>query len=135
MSKQGLLLIGHGSRLNYNKELVTATAELMDEKTDEYLLRSCFMENSSPSVLEGIDSMKKEDIDLLVVVPLFLAKGVHVLHDIPEHLGLKSGESRGNFILEDGKEIPLVYADPIGKDPLLAEIMLKNAKTAIQTHL
>jgi len=135
MSKQGLLLIGHGSRLNYNKELVTATAELMDEKTDEYLLRSCFMENSSPSVLEGIDSMKKEDIDLLVVVPLFLAKGVHVLHDIPELLGLKSGESRGNFILEDGKEIPLVYADPIGKDPLLAEIMLKNAKTAIQTHL
>ena len=135
MSKQGLLLVGHGSRLNYNKELVTATAELMDEKTDEYLLKSCFMENSSPNVLEGIDSMKKEDIDLLVVVPLFLARGVHVLHDIPDLLGLKSGESRGNFLLSNGKEIPLVYADPIGNDPLLADIMLKNAKAAINTYL
>jgi len=135
MSKQGLLLVGHGSRLNFNKELVTATAELIDEKTDEYLLRSCFMENSSPNVVEGLDSMKKEDIDLLVVVPLFLAKGVHVLHDIPELLGLRSGEYRGNFTLANGKEIPLVYADPIGKDPLLAEIMLKSAKNAISAHL
>jgi sirohydrochlorin cobalto/nickelchelatase len=135
MSKQGLLLIGHGSRLNYNKELVTATAELIGEKTDEYLLRSCFMENSSPNVVEGLDFMKKEDLDLLVVVPLFLSKGVHVLHDIPELLGLKTGERRGSFTLENGKEIPLVYADPIGKDPLLADIMLTNAKAAISAHL
>ena len=135
MSKQGLLLIGHGSRLNFNKELVTATAELIDEKTDEYLLRSCFMENSSPNVAEGLDSMKKEDIDLLVVVPLFLAKGVHVLHDIPELLALRSGEYRGNFTLANGKEIPLVYAEPIGKDPLLADIMLNSAKRAISAHL
>ena len=135
MSKQGLLLIGHGSRLSFNKELVTATAELIDEKTDEYLPRSCFMENSSPNVAEGLDSMKKEDIDLLVVVPLFLAKGVHVLHDIPELLALRSGEYRGNFTLANGKEIPLVYAEPIGKDPLLADIMLNSAKRAISAHL
>ncbi len=59
MSKHGLLLIGHGSRLHHNKELFTSTAELMDEKTDEYMIRSCFMENSSPTVIEGIDEMKK----------------------------------------------------------------------------
>jgi len=135
MCKQGLLLIGHGSRLNYNKELITSTAELMGEKTDEYLIKTCFMENSSPNVLDGLNAMKCEEIEILVVVPLFLAKGVHVLQDIPELLGLKSGECRGNFVLANGKEIPLIYADPIGKDPLLAEIMLKNAHTAISTYL
>jgi len=135
MSKHGLLLIGHGSRLHHNKELATATAELMDEKTDEYLIRSCFMENSSPTVLEAVDSMKNEELDLLVVVPLFLAKGVHVLHDIPELLGLKTEEYRGNFTLANGKEIPLVYAEPIGKDPLLADLMLKNAQIAINSYL
>ena len=93
------------------------------------------MENSSPNVVEGLDFMKKEDLDLLVVVPLFLAKGVHVLHDIPELLGLKTGERRGSFTLENGKDIPLLYADPIGKDPLLADIMLTNAKAAISAHL
>jgi len=135
MRKQGLLLIGHGSRLNYNKELITSTAELMNEKTDEYLIKTCFMENSSPTVLEGLNSMKSEDIELLVVVPLFLAKGVHVLQDIPELLGLKSGESQGSFILANGTKIPLMYADPVGKDPLLADIMLKNAKLALNAHL
>ncbi|ABN07255.1 cobalamin (vitamin B12) biosynthesis CbiX protein [Methanocorpusculum labreanum Z] len=135
MRKHGLLLIGHGSRLNYNKELITSTAELMTKKTDEYLIKTCFMENCSPTVLEGLDSMKTEDIDRLVVVPLFLAKGVHVLMDIPELLDLKSGESRGSFVLADGTKIPLVYAEPIGKDPLLADIMLKNANAALNTHL
>ncbi|HJJ53373.1 MAG TPA: sirohydrochlorin nickelochelatase [Methanocorpusculum sp.] len=135
MSKHGLLLIGHGSKLQHNKELATSTAELMGKKTDEYLIRSCFMESSSPTVIEGIDQMKKEDIDLLVIVPLFLAKGVHVLHDIPELLGLKTKEYRGNFVLANGKNIPLVYADPIGKDPMLADLMLKNAQNAISAHL
>ena len=78
MSKNGLLLVGHGSRLQYNKELITTTAQMMAEKTDKYLIKSCFMENSAPTVPEGLDAMRNEDLDLLVVVPLFLAKGIHV---------------------------------------------------------
>jgi len=67
---------------------------------------------------------------MLVVVPLFLAKGVHILEDIPELLGLPKGQRRGSFDL-DHRTVPLVYADPIGRDPLLAELMLKNAYKAI----
>jgi sirohydrochlorin cobaltochelatase len=135
MSKKGLLLIGHGSRLQYNKELITTTARVMADKTDEYLIKSCFMENSVPTVPEGLDAMRDEDLDALVVVPLFLAKGIHVLRDIPELLGLESGSTRGLFVLTDGREIPVVYAEPIGIDPLLAELMLKNAGKALDTQL
>jgi sirohydrochlorin cobaltochelatase len=134
MSKQGLLLIGHGSRLNYNKELATSTAELMGIKSDEFLIKTCFMEHSIPNVPEGIAGMKSEDIELLVVLPLFLAKGIHVLQDIPDLLGLPTGESKGTFTLDNDKIIPLIYADPIGIDPLLADLMLKNARKAIQTY-
>ncbi|HJK24370.1 MAG TPA: sirohydrochlorin nickelochelatase, partial [Methanocorpusculum sp.] len=101
----------------------------------KYLIKSCFMENSVPTVPEGLDAMRKEDLDLLVVVPLFLAKGIHVLRDIPGLLGLESGSNRGVFTLENGKEIPVVYAEPIGIDPLLAELMLKNAEKAVTTYL
>ena len=135
MSKNGLLLVGHGSRLQYNKELITTTTQMMAERTDKYLIKSCFMENSVPTVPEGLDAMRKEDLDLLVVVPLFLAKGIHVLRDIPGLLGLESGSNRGVFTLENGKEIPVVYAEPIGIDPLLAELMLKNAEKAVTTYL
>ena len=131
MSKNGLLLVGHGSRLQYNKELITTTAQMMAEKTDKYLIKYCFMENSAPTVPVGLDAMRNEDLDLLVVVPLFLAKGIHVLRDIPGLLGLASGSNRGVFTLSNGREIPVVYAEPIGIDPLLAELMLKNAEKEV----
>lgn len=129
--KTGLLLVGHGSRLEYNKQLITTTAELMKEQKPDYLIKSCFMEFSNPTVTEGLEEMKKEDIDTLVVVPLFLAKGMHILRDIPNLLHLEQGSKKGELELLSGKVIPLLYAEPIGIDPLLAELMLKNAETAL----
>ena len=130
MSLTGLLLVGHGSRLEYNKQLITTTAELMKQERPDYLIKSCFLEYSSPTVPEGLDSMRSESISRLVVVPLFLAKGIHVLRDIPRLLGLDTGKKQGSFILSNDTEIPLVYAEPIGIDPLLASLMLKNAAAA-----
>lgn len=130
MSVKGLLLVGHGSRLQYNKELITTTAEMMKANGGDHLIKSCFLEYSNPTVSEGLDTMSKEDLEILIVVPLFLAKGIHILRDIPKLLGLPAGKKRGTFTLEGGRVIPLVYAEPIGIDPLLAELMLKNAENA-----
>lgn len=132
MPKYGILLVGHGSRLEYNKQLITTTAEMMKEKCPDSIIQSCFLEYSSPNVTEGLELMRHETFDILVVVPLFLAKGIHILRDIPKLLGLEQGEKTGTFTLENGCEIPFVYANPIGIDPLLAELMLKNADTALQ---
>jgi sirohydrochlorin cobalto/nickelchelatase len=65
-----------------------------------------------------------------VVLPLFLAKGVHILQDIPELIGLPEGTKLGTFSL-NGKSIPLVYAEPIGSAPVLADLMVQNAKDAL----
>ncbi|MCQ1538958.1 sirohydrochlorin nickelochelatase [Methanocalculus taiwanensis] len=134
MAKKGLLLVGHGSKLPHNKELVESTAALIAEKNNGYIVKSGFMSMNEPSVEDSMQAFSGEDIDLLVVVPLFLAKGIHILKDIPGILGLEEGKKRGVLSLS-GKEIPLVYADPIGGDPLLAELMLKNAENAIRDHL
>jgi sirohydrochlorin ferrochelatase len=134
MGKKGLLLIGHGSRLPYNKELVEETARQM-AKMSEYVIRCAYMEKSTPTITEALTEFRKDDIDLLVAVPLFLARGVHILEDIPVLLELQMGSSRGTFTLADGRSIPLVYAEPIGTDPMLAKLMLKNAETAIKKYL
>jgi sirohydrochlorin cobaltochelatase len=130
MSKKGMLLVGHGSKLPYNKELVEETGNLIRTIDGEFIIRCGFMSMNRPSVGEQLEEFRKDDIDMLVVVPLFLAKGVHILEDIPELLGLPKGQRRGSFNL-DHRTVPLVYADPIGRDPLLAELMLKNAYKAI----
>jgi sirohydrochlorin cobaltochelatase len=134
MAKKGLLLVGHGSKLPHNKELVESTAALIAAKNNGYIVKAGFMSMNEPSVEESIQAFSQEDIDLLVVVPLFLAKGVHILKDIPGILGLEEGKKRGVVTL-NGKDLPLVYADPIGGDPLLAELMMKNAENAIRDHL
>ena len=130
MGIKGMLLVGHGSKLPYNKELIETTAELIARKTNEYIVKPGFMSINTPTVEEQLEAFRKENIEMLVVVPLFLARGVHIDKDIPEILGLPEGSRRGEFQL-NGKTSPRVYANPIGRDPLLAELMLKNAADAI----
>ena len=130
MALKGMLLVGHGSKLPYNKELIETTADLIAQKTDDNIVKPGFMSLNTPTVVEQLEAFRSEDIEMLVIVPLFLAKGVHINQDIPEILGLPEGQRHGTFQL-NGKTVPLVYANPIGSDPLLAELMLKNASDAI----
>ena len=133
MSKKGMLLVGHGSTMPYNQELVEKTAAMIQSKSSDYIVKCGFMNMNKPTIKESMEAFKKESIDALVVVPLFLAKGVHIEKDIPGEIGLPEGVKKGSFQL-NGKSIPLVYADPIGSDPLLADLMVKNAKDALN-HL
>jgi sirohydrochlorin ferrochelatase len=130
MSKKGILLVGHGSKLPYNKELVEETASLIARHYPHFIVKCGFMNMNTPSIEDTLTEFKREPIDVLVVVPLFLAKGVHILKDIPAIIGLPEGEIRGQFSL-NGKTIPLLYADPIGCDPLLADLMVKNAERVL----
>jgi sirohydrochlorin ferrochelatase len=130
MERKGMLLVGHGSKLPYNKELVESTGQIIAEKYPEYVVKCAFMNMNSPSIEESLSEFKREKIDVLVIAPLFLAKGVHILKDIPGLIGLPEGARKGTFTL-NGRTIPLVYADPIGSDPLLADLMAKNAKNAL----
>ncbi|HVP25158.1 MAG TPA: sirohydrochlorin nickelochelatase [Methanomicrobiales archaeon] len=134
MSKKGLLLVGHGSSLPFNKQLVEDTARLVSRKDPGYIVKCAFMNLNTPTIQEALEEFRKEDIESVVVVPLFLARGVHINKDIPGVLGIPEGSYRGT-LQKNGSTIPLVYADPIGSDPLLAELMLKNAERALREHL
>jgi len=134
MSRKGLLLVGHGSSLPYNKQLVEETGRLISRKDPGYIVKCAFMNLNRPTIEETLEEFKREDVDTLVVVPFFLAKGVHINNDIPELLGLPEGSYRGR-LSKNGSEIPLIYADPIGSDPLLAELMLKSAERALRERL
>lgn len=130
MTKTGILLVGHGSKKEYNKVLITKTADLIQQKHPDYIVRCGFMEFNQPTIKESLDMFRNDNVDSIAVVPLFLARGVHIDEDIPGILGLAAGQKRGLFALAN-KEVPLVYADPIGPNPLLADLMMENAKAAL----
>lgn len=131
MGMKGMLLVGHGSTMPYNKELVEKTAEIIRAQDKDFIVRCGFMNINTPSIRDALKAFQHDPIDTLVVVPLFLAKGVHIEKDIPGEIGLPEGVKKGMFTL-NGRSIPLVYADPIGSDPLLASLMVKNAQAALK---
>jgi sirohydrochlorin cobaltochelatase len=130
MGKVGILLVGHGSKKEYNKDLITRTAGLIAERHPDYIVKCGFMEFNEPGIPQALDMFRSEDIESLAVVPLFLARGVHIDEDIPGLLNLKDSQKKGKFLLKN-REIPLVYADPIGPNPLLADLMAENARLAL----
>ncbi|MBP2132223.1 sirohydrochlorin cobaltochelatase [Methanomicrobium sp. W14] len=133
MKKSGFLLVGHGSTKPYNKQLIENTAKLISEKENSYIVKCAFMENSTPSIPEVLDEFKNEDLESMVVVPLFLARGVHIDKDIPGILGIEEGGHKGEFETKNGK-IPLVFAKPIGDNPMLADLMIESAKRAVEEY-
>ncbi|MCZ7393061.1 MAG: sirohydrochlorin nickelochelatase [Candidatus Methanoperedens sp.] len=128
--KIGILALGHGSKHPHNKEVVTGVAELIAKKYKNVVVRTGFMNMNNPTMKEGLDDFKGTGVTTIVAVPIFLAHGVHTMEDIPQILGV-SRQSRKTTIKLDGKDVALVYSEPLGVDELIAELAFKRAKEAL----
>jgi len=127
--KIGILAIGHGSKLPFNKEVVTQIADYIAQKHSDVIVRAGFMENSKPTLEEAIEGFSGTDVTKVAAVPVFLASGVHITKDIPRILSL---DEKGCGTLEiDGKSVPLCYAGPLGADELIAELVFKRVQEVL----
>lgn len=128
--KLGILAIGHGSKLPYNKEVVTDIANHIANMHEDVVVRAGFMEKNEPTVEEALQSFEGTGVSKIAAVPVFLASGVHITQDIPEILGLDPQTKKGRIKL-NGSEIPIVYGNPLGSDELLAELVYNRAQEAL----
>ena len=127
--KFGLLVVGHGSSLPYNKQLIEDVATKIAQRMPGAVTRTGFMNINSPTIKDGIDSFRGTGVRRIVVFPLFLARGVHTTEDVPRLIGLLEGQKR---IAYDGYDI--VYADPLGADDLIAELSCKRVSEAFARY-
>ncbi len=130
--KIGILALGHGSRHPHNKEVVIGVAEMIAKKYKNVVVRTGFMNMNTPTMKEGLDAFKGTGVSKIVAVPIFLAHGVHTMEDIPQILGI-SRDSRKTTIKLDGRDVALVYSEPLGTDELIAEVAFKRAKEALSS--
>ena len=152
-AKTGVLLVSHGSRLKYNKEFISALFSKF-EKTTDYPCNFGFMELETPDIPTAVDALLNDnDIDRLIVVPVFIAPGVHTTNDIPTILGLKEADgghhhhhhhdhehSHGHdhehhhhhhdlsAIEFDGE---ILYPEPIKADDILIDILIKKVNSVL----
>ena len=129
--KIGILALGHGSRLPYNKDVVSGVADLIAEKYENTVVRIGFMNMDDPTMDEGIKAFEGTGVTTIVAVPIFLAHGVHTTEDIPQILGV-SRENPSTTIHLNGNDVTLFYSEPLGADQLIADLAYKRALEAME---
>ena len=154
--KTGILLLSHGSRLDDGEEVIKAYKEMYLEEFPDMQVEYGFMEIRKPGIPETIKKLtEKNDLDRIIVVPVFVAHGLHTKRDIPGLLGIESdyeehddhghhhhhghghGHGHHHHHHHDHDDEPvefdgeIILTDPLGIDKRMYEII----KDRVSEHL
>lgn len=119
----GILVIGHGSRdvSGSNQAIVQINADRLKEMGYNHVAYG-FNEFNEPAITDALEDLVSRGVEDVVVVPLFIASGVHLGEEIPDKIGIPHYSSEG-IIERSGKSIKIHYTAPAGDDPRLLGII------------
>lgn len=124
--RTGVMVVGHGSKLKYNKDTIVLNAKRLEEMGHKDVYYA-FNEFNDPKIEPVLEEMVEKGIDEVVVLPLFISLGDHLKNDIPEKIHLIDGVSEGTFD-HKGRKITVKYALPIGQDPRLTDVLAEKIR-------
>jgi len=81
-----LIIVAHGSRNKKSAQQVAALCQKISEKAQNKfdLVAHAFLQFASPLLEETIEDLVQRGARRVIVFPLFIAAGSHLLQDIPE---------------------------------------------------
>ena len=115
----GILVLGHGSKLSYNKELIESMASMI-RNVHPGPVRTAYLNMNEPDIKAGLKSFAGTKVKKIVALPLFLASGVHVCKDIPGELGM-NGTNKAIY-KQDDQEVDIFLAEPLGAEECIANL-------------
>ena len=121
------IVIGHGSKLPYNKQVIMENAKRLSEMGIPNVYYA-FNELDEPKIEEVLDKAIMAGADEIIALPLFISEGDHLKNDIPPKIHLMDGIREGTFRYS-GRMIDVKYAEPIGKDPRLTELFAAKIRS------
>lgn len=123
-----IVLIGHGSKLPYGKEVLEELRWRIEMRGLFKAVRVAFMQLNSPSIEEVLRTLAKDGMKNIVALPVFLADGAHTTEDIPEKLKVAFEGAWS----EIGGNVNLIYGKPIGADERIVDILQDRIKEAVE---
>ena len=133
-AQTSLFIVGHGTGLNDNSAVAAKDQVKKIQAMGEYAeVISTYMEE--PPLISDWDKLSSQPN--VVVVPFFIADGLHSYEDIPVLLGI---EEQGQVVAASQAEVfrrnpyqirgrQLFYASAIGTEPMMADVILDQVKT------
>jgi sirohydrochlorin ferrochelatase len=116
-----IILLGHGSRRSEANQGLREVAYKVSQLLEKEVTPS-FMAHQVPSLPEAVMQKISEGAKKIIVMPLFLFRGVHVTVDIHE-------EIRG--IQEKYPDVQIQFTQELGADDTIAHLASLRIKEAL----
>ena len=118
---KGILLCGHGTRVQVGELAFKAFAEKFASTITDYEVEYGFLELSEPNFEQGVSKLKAKGVEEIIAVPVFLFNGVHIASDIPNML----------HGLQEKHEVSIKLANYIGVCDEMLDLSIDLIKKSI----
>lgn len=117
----GVVLLGHGSRVPEANLPLFEAARLSSESLGGVPVHPAFLQLAAPTLAEAVNSIYREGGRTIAVVPFFLYPGAHVREDIPAEIL----ELRHRY-----PDLTITLTAHLGIHPLMANIVAELVRSA-----
>jgi sirohydrochlorin ferrochelatase len=118
-----LLLIAHGSRRSEANADLSHLADQIQARNQFAFVQSAFLESAEPGIAEGGRICVERGVERVVLLPYFLAPGVHALDDM---------SAARSDLAQRYPHVEFLLAEPLGRHPSLVDIVLERAVDALK---
>ena len=119
--KEGVILLGHGSRREEANEEVRQMAKMIKKADKDGLYEVAFLSFGHPHLADAAETLIKKGCEKIIVMPMFLVTGNHINRDIPSRLLLQKTTH---------PNIKFVLAKHFGPHPGIISITQERIKEA-----
>ncbi|MGK0186044.1 MAG: sirohydrochlorin cobaltochelatase [Verrucomicrobiales bacterium] len=138
-SESTLIVVGHGTTLNdLSTKAIKDQVQLIQQQDDAFAqVIDTYMEE--PPLISDWHTLSSQPN--VIVVPFFIADGLHSYQDIPVMLGLEKEPTEAASTRAIFRQNPnhlhgkaLYYSSAIGTEPLMADVILDQVTAFDQKH-
>jgi len=121
--KTGVIVLAHGSKVKSGNEGLFKIVDTLRAMEKWDMVEAGFLQLAKPGLTDVVEDLIERGAKRVVVMPLLLFSGNHVLKDIPEEIE----QERMKF-----PDVEFCYAKNIGPDERIAQIVNDRIEEAVQ---
>jgi len=113
--RTAVIILGHGSKNSRADDTIREITATVKRLGAYAVVEHAFLQHTAPSPQDALESCIQQNVDRIVIVPLFMQAGAHVSKDIP---------SLAEQAKKKYPKIDFIVTDYAGSHPLMAEIVV-----------
>ncbi len=119
--KQGILIMGYGTRKGNLVEVLEAQAARLRAMTD-YEVAVGYFRVSSPTLMEALESLVDKGVERIALVPYYVAEGKLTHFMMPEKIGMPGYAEYAQLEVK-GRKVEVYKAQAFDFDPVVTDII------------